>query len=64
MTLLRWVDAGRLPKPRHVDIGGRRLWLWSRVDVERAKKFKGANYRKATRPGRGLWLRKKSSKKG
>jgi len=55
LTLIRWLLAGGLKEPRRVKQGGVELRLWSDADVERARKYKTAHYRK----GRG---RKKSKK--
>jgi site-specific DNA-methyltransferase (cytosine-N4-specific) len=48
-TLLRWLWAGKIPEPKQHSNGGQKVRLWTERDVERARKYKEANYRK----GRG-----------
>ncbi|MCU1286383.1 MAG: hypothetical protein JWO13_2733 [Acidobacteriales bacterium] len=48
-TLLRWLEAGKLPEPKRHENGGQSIRLWTDRDLERARRFKEANYRK----GRG-----------
>jgi len=49
-TLKRWLRDGKVSEPRNVGNGGGiKLRLWTDRDVERARKYKAANYRK----GRG-----------
>jgi predicted DNA-binding transcriptional regulator AlpA len=56
VTLQRWLLSGKLPEPERLKAGGVDVRVWNDQDVERARRFKQANYRK----GRG---RKKTSKK-
>jgi excisionase family DNA binding protein len=49
MTLLKWLWAGKLSEPRHRANGGQDVRLWNERDLERARKYKEANFRK----GRG-----------
>ena len=56
LTLLRWLYAGKLSEPRHRTEGGQDVRIWSERDLERARKYREANYRKGK--GRG---RKKSA---
>jgi len=56
LTLIRWLLAGNLKEPRRVKQGGVELRLWTDADVERARKYKAAHYRK----GRGRKKNKKS----
>ena len=52
LTLLRWLYAGRLSEPRHSKDGGQDVRIWSDRDLNRAKQFKDANYRKGKGRGR------------
>jgi hypothetical protein len=45
-TLLRWIYARKLPEVRRQQIGGIEVRLWNRADLQRARRFKQANYRK------------------
>lgn len=55
-TLLRWLYAGSIPEPKRYSSSGVDFRIWTDRDVERIRRYKGANYRK----GRG---RKKTQKK-
>jgi DNA-binding transcriptional MerR regulator len=55
-TLNRWIVTGSIQAPKATLIGAVGYRLWSRVDVEKLKKYKQENYRK----GRG---RKPKSKR-
>jgi phage regulator Rha-like protein len=48
-TLLRWLYSAKLREPRHIEIGGQVIRVWTVNDLERVRKFKEKNYRK----GRG-----------
>jgi DNA-binding transcriptional MerR regulator len=48
-TLLSWLYQGKIPEPKRHKNGGQDIRLWSAADIERARKYKEANYRK----GRG-----------
>jgi excisionase family DNA binding protein len=39
-TLFRWLDSGRLPEPRRVQMPGQSWRIWSAKDISRAKKLK------------------------
>jgi len=41
-SLLRWLQSGELPEPRHVRAAGQDVRVWSREDVERARALKEA----------------------
>ncbi len=45
-TILRWIYAGEIPEVTRQAIGGIEVRLWSKADVERARKFKAANYKR------------------
>ena len=49
MTLLRWLNNGKIAEPRRIRHGGIDARVWSDRDVERVRKYKQQNYRK----GRG-----------
>ena len=49
LTLIRWLQAGKIREPRRVKQGGVELRIWTARDVERVRKYKLENYRK----GRG-----------
>ena len=36
-----WIADGRIPVPEPIEIGRVSVRLWTRADVERARKFKG-----------------------
>lgn len=46
VTLLRWLYAGKLVEPKTQTFGGVESRIWTEADMERAKKFREANYRK------------------
>ena len=48
-TLLRWLWDKKIAEPKRRANGGQDVRLWSARDVERARHYKEANYRK----GRG-----------
>lgn len=48
-TLLRWLYLRAVPEPKRHSSGGQDVRIWVDRDVERARKYKQANYRK----GRG-----------
>ena len=48
-TLQRWIATGSIQAPKATLIGAVGYRLWSKVDVEKLKKYKQQNYRK----GRG-----------
>jgi len=56
VTLEKWLKQSKLRPPRKLQVGGRVVRLWTKGDVERARKHKQKNYRK----GRG---RKRQSQK-
>jgi DNA-binding transcriptional MerR regulator len=39
-TLLRWLQAGKIPEPRHIRAAGQDIRVWSQHDVERARRLK------------------------
>lgn len=45
-TLLRWIYAGKVPEVARQVLGGIEVRLWSKADVQRARKFKEQNYGK------------------
>jgi len=40
MTLVRWLQTRQLPEPRHVRAAGMDIRVWSRADLERARRVK------------------------
>jgi DNA-binding transcriptional MerR regulator len=42
-TLLRWLQSGQLPEPRHVRAVGQDIRVWTARDVERARRLKEAH---------------------
>jgi excisionase family DNA binding protein len=52
-TLLRWLYAGKLAEPKHQKNGGQDVRLWSKNDIERAKRYKAENFRKGRGRKRG-----------
>jgi hypothetical protein len=40
ITILRWLQSGQLPEPRHVRAAGQDIRVWSARDVERARLLK------------------------
>jgi excisionase family DNA binding protein len=55
-TLHAWIDAGKIPAPKSVDFGRRSFLLWTKADIDRARKFESTE----RKPGPKL---KKRSKK-
>ena len=45
-TILRWLYAGKIPEVSRQRIGGIEVRLWSKADIQRARKFKLQNYGK------------------
>jgi len=56
MTLLRWLWTGKIKEPKRQTIGGQDVRLWNDRDLERARKYREANYCK----GRGRKLQPRS----
>lgn len=56
LTLLRWLYAKKIPEPKKFHFGSQSIRIWSEKDVQVAREFKAANYRKKPR-------RKKAAKK-
>jgi hypothetical protein len=52
-TLLRWLQCGEIPEPRHIIGGGQDVRVWSPTDLSRARRLKAEQYRRARVPGRG-----------
>jgi len=50
-TLHRWLERGLLPEPKRGEIGGLAVRIWTKADIERARKIKGTmkRGRKATK---------------
>ena len=48
-TLLGWLYTGKIAEPVRENFGGQDVRLWTEDDVQQARTFKEANYRK----GRG-----------
>jgi len=40
-TLHNWVNRGQIPAPRLINVGRNSIYLWTKADVERARKLKG-----------------------
>lgn len=40
-TLYSWIDRGRINAPKPIKLGQRSMRLWSKADMEQARKFKG-----------------------
>jgi excisionase family DNA binding protein len=40
-TLHDWIDSGRIPAPKLIKVGKNSIRIWTKADVERARKFKG-----------------------
>ena len=55
ITLERWLTAGKIPRPKQFEVGGRVVRLWTARDLKRVERYKADFYRK----GRG---RKKTPK--
>jgi predicted site-specific integrase-resolvase len=60
-TLLRWLYAGKLAEPERMIYGGQNLRLWTKDDIQRARKYKveGLPSRRNRKPK----LRKKARKR-
>jgi excisionase family DNA binding protein len=39
LTLLRWLYAKKLDEPERMMYGGQNLRLWTKADIERARKY-------------------------
>lgn len=39
-TLLRWLYSKQLPEPERMMYGGQNLRLWTKADIQRARKYK------------------------
>lgn len=48
-TLKRWLRSGAIREPGHKKIVRQDYRIWSKADLEKARKFKQANYRKKPR---------------
>jgi DNA-binding transcriptional MerR regulator len=40
-TLHNWVNSNLVPAPKMVNVGRNSIYLWTKADVERARKLKG-----------------------
>lgn len=40
LTLLRWLYAKKLAEPERMVLGGTNLRLWTKADIQRARKYK------------------------
>jgi excisionase family DNA binding protein len=40
-TLQSWIAGGKVPVPKAIEVGNVTVRLWTKADIERAKKFKG-----------------------
>jgi excisionase family DNA binding protein len=40
-TLHTWIDSGKIAAPKSARVGKSFILLWSKVDIDRARKFKG-----------------------
>ena len=45
-TLLQWLYSGKLQEPRSKTFGGVSSRVWTAADLERARAFREAHYRK------------------
>ena len=55
LTLLRWLYANKLAEPERMVLGGTNLRLWTKADIQRARKYKregAANRRSRKGTGR------------
>ena len=50
-TLHTWVETGRIVEPKSVVVGKSFIRIWTKADIERAKKFKGT-LRRGPKPKR------------
>ena len=41
LTIQRWLDKGLVKPSIEVPLNGRKMWRWTKADVEKARKFKG-----------------------
>jgi len=40
-ALYLWIDAGKIEAPKPIELGKRSMRLWTKADIEKARKFKG-----------------------
>jgi excisionase family DNA binding protein len=40
-TLYSWIESGEIDSPEPIELGQRSMRLWTKTDIERARKFKG-----------------------
>jgi excisionase family DNA binding protein len=40
-TLQAWITVGKVAAPKTIAVGGMSVRMWTAVDIERARKFKG-----------------------
>jgi DNA-binding transcriptional MerR regulator len=40
-TLHTWIETGKIAAPRSVTVGKSFIRLWTKADIDRARKFKG-----------------------
>lgn len=40
-TLHNWVNRGRIPAPKLINVGQKSIYLWTKANIERARNFKG-----------------------
>ena len=45
-TLLRWLYTGKLAEPSQKTVAGVMIRIWSKTDLERARKHREERYRK------------------
>jgi DNA-binding transcriptional MerR regulator len=45
-TLLRWLQRGAIPEPRHIRAAGQDIRVWLPNDVERARRLKTSSQRR------------------
>ena len=61
-TLLRWLYAGRIAEPKRTRFAKQDYRMWSKSDVERAREYKEANYRKKPRRKKAGSMKARRSK--
>lgn len=49
-TLHLWIEAGKIAAPKSVDLGTRSILLWTKADIERARKFEGTERKPGPKP--------------
>jgi len=51
-TLHAWIEAGKIPTPKSVDLGTRSILLWTKADIDRARKFESTERKPGPKPKR------------